>query len=555
MKRQRKQPTSSHDSQQSSPALDWSRPDDFNGLPKYDAIATAGDAKWNGNAALHAVTFIQTMCRFTEGSWSGKQFILQKWQRDLIANLYGWIRPDGTRRYRKAHVLIPRKSGKTETAAAILLYSLLADDEPTPECVGIARDREQAKLCFKRAKRMVELEPQMSSMVEVFQNRLVSPAVHGVYKVLSSDAPGAHGLNVSACVADEIHSMENRRDLWDAVATSQGARKQPLMLSITTAGTLRESLEFDLFQYGQKVCEGVIQDPSFLPCMYYADEADDWQSPDTWRKANPSLGTTVSLDWYAAEAKRAVDQPSHETPFRTYFLCQHVSASSRWLRMSDWDECEREIDEASLAKIPCYLGIDLGQTQDLSSLAAVWVDGDRIVVKSWNFAPEVGAAIRARRDGVPYLQWQERGWLTLTPGDTTDYAFIVKQIEEIASRYKIRMIGYDPYNSQNLANDLEHKGMNVVRVPQSFLNLSTPTRMWERAVTGKTLEHDGNPALAFAMANTVVETDFAGNPRPSKRRSVERIDPLVAAIVALAASLHDEKIGASVYEKRGLTWL
>ena len=534
---------------------DYRKPNAFNHIPNYDAIKTAEGSSWSARSAEHAVTFIESMCRHSMGDKAGTKFVLLPWQLNLVANLYGWVRKDGTRRYRQCHVLVPRKSGKTELAAALALYHLLADAEPTPEVVGIARDREQARLCFSRAKRMAEQEPRMKRNLEFYQSRITAPDLFGAYKVLSADAPSAHGLNVSACIADEIHSMENRRDLYEAVMTSMGARRQPMMVSITTAGTLRESLEFDMFTYGQKICEGVVENAAFLPCLYYAADTDDWQDEKVWYKSNPSLGETVKVGWYKEECKRAADQPSYETPFRTYYLCQHVTSANRWLRMSDWDLCKAEFDEEEMRTLPCYLGIDLGQTSDISSVAAVWIDGERMWVKSWNYAPEEGAASRARRDGVPYLEWAQRNWMTLTTGDTTDYNFIVGQIDAICKRHKVRMIGYDPYNAQNVGNDLESRGLKVVRVPQSYLNLSTPTKMWERGVVGKTLTHDGNPVLAWAMSNCVVEQDFAGNSRPSKRKSVEKIDPVVAAIVALGASLHDEKVSASIYEKRGIAWL
>jgi phage terminase large subunit-like protein len=518
-------------------------------------MATAGSTVWCADSARHAIEFIERLCRYTEGAWAGKPFVLLPWQRALVGNLYGWKRPDGTRRYRQAHILIPRKAGKTELAAALALYHLLADDEPTPEVVGIARDRSQAKLCLTRASRMALAEPLIAQRTEQYQGRLVAPQSYGVYKVLSADAPSAHGLHVSAAIADEVHAMENRRELWEAVMTAMGARQQPLMVSITTAGVLRESLEHDLFTYGQRVCEQTISNPSFLPCLHYADAEAPWDKEETWRQANPSLGYTTKVEWYEQEAKRAHDQPSYESPFRTYYLCQHITAAERWIRMSEWEGCMEEIDLDRLRGLPCYMGIDLAQTTDLSCVSVVWVDGDRLIVRCWSFAPEVGAQIRARRDGVPYLEWSRRGWLTITGGDTTDYSYILKQIDELAQRFRPRIIGYDPYNAQNLAHELESKGLNVVRVPQSFLNLSTPTRMWERAISGKKLSHDGNPVLSWAMSNTVIERDASENPRPSKRRSVERIDPVVASIIAVAASLHDERQAASVYEERGLIWL
>lgn len=536
-------------------SAEWSA-EAFNTLPNYDAIATAGSARWEPKAARHAVEFIGQVCRYTEGSWAGQPFALLPWQRALVGNLYGWIRPDGTRRYRQCHVLVPRKSGKTELAAALALYHLLADDEPTPEVVGIARDRAQAKLCLKRAMRMAEQDPSLSAMTQAYSHRLVAPSAYGMFRVLSADAPSAHGLNVSACIADEVHAMENKRELWEAVMTSMGARKQPLMVSITTAGTLRESLEYELFQYALRVCERSIDNPAFLPCLHYAPEDAKWDDPQTWKACNPSLGITTTMDWYKEEAQRARDQPSYEAPFRTYYLCQHITSAARWIRMADWDACKVEsLDEEAMLKMPCYLGIDLAQTTDLTSISAVWVDAERMMVRSWNYAPEVGAAVRSKRDAVPYEDWSRQGWLTLTEGDTTDYAYVLKQVLSLAERYKPRVIAYDPYNAQNLANELDGKGLPVARVPQSYIHLSTPTRMFEKAVLGRTLAHEGNPVLSWALSNAVIERDANDNPRPSKRKSIERIDPVIATVIALAASLHDESKTANVYEQRGLIWL
>lgn len=536
-----------------SPSAKW-QPEAFNTIPNYDAIATAESCTWSWQSAKHAITFIETLCRYTQGEWEGRAFALFPWQRALVGNLYGWLRPDGTRRYRQCHLLIPRKSGKTELASALALYHLLADDEPTPSVIGIARDRNQARLCLDRACRMAINEPRLKAKTQQFQMALTAPETYGSYKVLSSDAPSAHGLNVSACIADEIHAMENRKELWEAVMTSMGARRQPMMISITTAGTLRESLEYELFDYGTKVCQRVINNPAFLPCLHYAPPEADWTSKATWKQANPSLGLITTNEWYSSEAQKAKELPSYETPFRTYYLCQHVSASDRWVRMSDWDACKTEFDVTSLHGLPCYIGLDLAQTTDISSVTAVWIDGDSLWVKNWNYAPEEGARQRSRRDAVPYEDWARRGYMTLTSGDVTDYSFIATQIEALCLEHKVKMVAYDPYNAQNIANNLETKGINVVRVPQSFLNLSSPTRMWESAVVSHKLHHDGNPVLTWAMSNVVVDKDANGNFRPSKKRSVERIDPVVAGIIALSASLADDSLAKHVYEKRGIVW-
>ena len=533
------------------PAAKW------NTLPGYDAIATAGNCTFDEKAADHVIRFIESACKLTTSSWAGMPFKLLPWQRALIANAYGWMRPDGTRRYRRVHILVPRKCGKTELGAALALYHLLADDEPTPEVISIANDRAQAGRCLEAAKRMIRAEPMLEGRTEVYQHRIIVPTTAGVYKVMSSEAPSAHGLNTSACIADEVHAMENRRELWEAIETSVGARKQPMLITITTAGTLRESLEFEMYDYACKVRDRVIDNPYFLPVVYSANEADDWTSPDVWRKCAPSLGHTVHESYYSEKCKEAQEQPSMEAPFRTYYLCQHITASSRWLRMSDWDACKKDFDMASLAGLPCYLGIDLGETSDLTALTAVWTDREEIWVRSWAYAPDDGAQRRQRRDKVPYLDWSRQGHLVLTPGDATDYEFMRREILRLVGEHRVQCIGYDPYNASGLAQQLENDGLKIKRVPQSFYYMSEPTKRWEAAVTNHRLRHDGNPILTWAMSNAVVELDSNNNPRVSKRRSTEKVDPVVAGIVALAVALDAIPAvqQASPYSERGILWL
>lgn len=526
-----------------------------NTIPGYDAIASAGDAVFVPEAAEHTLRFIEQLCTYAKGMWAGQRFRLLPWQRAVVANLYGWIRPDGTRRYRECGIWIPRKNGKTELAAPLGLYHLLADDEPTPEVVSIAADLKQAKLVFARAKSMIRAEPELEARTELYEHRIVAPTAGGVWGALSSDAPTAHGLHVSFLIADEIHAMGNRRELWEAVQSSMGARRQPLTVAITTAGTLRESLEFDQYDYAAKVRDGVVDNPSYLPVIYEAPEAMDWKSPEAWAIANPSLGITVQEQWLATECKRAQEQPSYETPFRTLHLNQHVTADTRWVRMSDWDAGAGEIDYDRLRGLPCFLGIDLGEVSDLTSLTAVWIDGDELWVRSWSYAPEEGAQRRERRDRVPYLDWARRGYLTLTPGDATDYEFLRAEVKRIAAEHRIVCVGYDPNNAGGLSQQLQNDGLPLKRVPQSFVCMSGPTRRWEAAVVGRKIHHDGNPVLTWAMSNTVVELDAGNNPRPSKRRSVEKIDPVVAGIVALAVALDSPAVQPSPYEARGIAWL
>jgi len=525
-------------------------------IPGYDAIGTAGGRyTFDPEAAAHALDFIEGLCHYAKGSWAGKPFRLLPWQVILVSNLYGWLDSRGLRRYRQCGVWVPRKNGKTELCAPLGLYHLLGDSEPTPEVVSIAADRAQAKLVFERAKAMVRAEPELSSRLEVYAHKILCPVEGGSWLPMSSDAPTAHGLHISFAICDEVHAMHNRRELWEAIQTSMGARTQPLLLSITTAGTRRESLEADLFSFSCKVRDGILDTPSYLPVIYSLDELEDWRDEKLWARANPSLGVTFPIDFLRGEAKRAHDQPAFETAFRTLHLNQHVSSDLRWLRMADWDLCESEILDTDLALLPCYLGFDLGEVSDLTSLTAVWMGEGVYYLRSWSYAPEDRAELRQAAHRVPYLDWARDGFLTLTPGNVTDYGFMRSEILRIAGANKVVAVGYDPANAGGISQQLEADGLKLFRVPQSYAQLSTPTKRFEAAVTSHVLRHEKNPLFAWALSNVTIELDSNQNIRPSKRRSGDKIDPVVSAIIALGVALDHSSVIPSPYSDRGFLML
>lgn len=534
-----------------------------NRIPGYDAIATAGDCRFIPEAAAHVLRFLSTAVCFAKGKWSGKPMVLLPWQVAIVANAFGWYRPDGTRRYRRVGLWVPRKAGKTELLAGIGHYHHLADDEPTPEVYVMAKDGEQAGVLFGRAIEMAKSSPLIADRVRIVRKAILCPGNGGFFKIRTADAGSAHGASTSALLADEIHALGNDRDLWDAMTSSMGARDQPLTWSITTAGILPESLEASEHEYASKVRDGTFDDPSFLPVIYEAGIDDDWTSPAVWRRANPSLGVTVPESYYAEECRKAERQPRFETTFRTLYLNQRVTASVRWLRLADWNACydddathEPEALDAKLRGKPFYLGIDFGSVDDLCALFGLWLDdGGRVHYRAWCYAPREAAERRAELGRVPYLQWAEKGWLTLTPGDTTDYGFLLAEVERLAKRHRVTAIGYDPNNAGDAGNRLDALGFTVRRVPQSFSALATATRRFEADVRNHKAKHDGNPVLKWCVSNAVVEQDANENPRPSKRRSVEKIDAVVAGVIAQAVALEVLPVGPSPYNERGVTWL
>jgi len=503
-----------------------------------------------------AIKFISAL-KFTKGEWAGRPFILQPWQKKFIRKLFGYVNKDGTRRYRTAYLEIPRKNGKSELAAAIALYLLFADGEPGAEIYSAAADREQASLVFNAAATMVRKSKWLSGISRIVdsQKRIVFYKKNSFYRAISSEAYSKHGFNAHAVVYDELHVAPNR-DLWDTLQTSMGARRQPLMLAITTAGYDRNSICWEVHEYARQVRDGVIKDPSFLPVIYSADPEDDWTDEKVWAKANPNLGVTIKLDFLRQECQRAKEIPAYQNTFRRLYLNQWTQQDTRWIDMEAWRECGGKVDYEELANLRCWAGVDLSTTTDISSCALVFEpDSDGVVhVLSYNWVPRENIAARVRRDRVPYDLWAQQGHITATEGNVIDYDYIrIAITDEIKRRFPLlQVVGYDPWNATKWAIDLESEGVPVMEVRQGFKTMSPACKELERLIIGRKLRHNNNPVLTWAMDNLVVAQDPAGNIKPAKDKSTERIDPAVAVIIAISAMLQSEAPEESAYESRGV---
>lgn len=503
-----------------------------------------------------AIKFISALT-FTKGEWAGRPFILQPWQKKFIRKLFGYVNKDGTRRYRTAYLEIPRKNGKSELAAAIALYLLFADGEPGAEIYSAAADREQASLVFNAAATMVRKSKSLSKISRIIdsQKRIVFYKKNSFYRAISSEAYSKHGFNPHAVVYDELHVAPNR-DLWDTLQTSMGARRQPLMLAITTAGYDRNSICWEVHEYARQVRDGVIKDPSFLPVIYSADPEDDWTDEKVWAKANPNLGVTIKLDFLRQECQRAKEIPAYQNTFRRLYLNQWTQQDTRWIDMEAWRECGGKVDYEELANLRCWAGVDLSTTTDISSCALVFEpDSDGVVhVLSYNWVPRENIAARVRRDRVPYDLWAQQGHITATEGNVIDYDYIrIAITDEIKRRFPLlQVVGYDPWNATKWAIDLESEGVPVMEVRQGFKTMSPACKELERLIIGRKLRHNNNPVLTWAMNNLVVAQDPAGNIKPAKDKSTERIDPAVAVIIAISTMLQSEAPEESAYESRGV---
>jgi phage terminase large subunit-like protein len=517
-----------------------------------EPLATGG--YWfDGAAADRACAFFERVLTHTKGEWAGQPLKLADWQAERIVRpLFGWKRADGTRRYRQAFIMIPRKSGKSTLAAGIALYLLLADGEPGAEVYSAAADRDQAAIVFEMAKQMADASPHIRKRVQTFKRALVVPGTASSYKVLSSEAYTKHGLSAHGIVVDEVHALPDR-ELWDVLTTSTGARRQPLTVAITTAGYDRGSLCFELYEFACKVRDGIVDAPSFLPVIYEAAATDDWKSPATWRKAHPNLSVSVKEEYFAAECERAQQLPAYENTFRRLLLNQWTEQDTRWLPMDQWDACAGELPD--LAGRACYAGLDLSTTTDISALVLAFPIGAKLHLLPFFWVPGDNIATRARRDRVPYDVWVRAGLIEATEGNVVDYRVIRQRINELGQRYQIKEIAFDRWNATQLSTELQGDGFEMVAFGQGFASMAAPTRELERRVLGREICHGAHPVLRWMASNVAVTQDPAGNLKPDKAKSTERIDGIVAALMALGRAMHAEEERPSAYADGGFTFV
>jgi phage terminase large subunit-like protein len=468
----------------------------------------------------------------TKGPHAREPFRLRPWQERIVRQLFTQ-RPDGLRQYRTCLLMLPRKNGKTELAAALVVYFLLFDGEIGGEIYSAAADRDQASLVFHVVAQMLRNDPELEAMVEIVdsQKRIVHRDSGSVYRAISAEAASKHGFNASAVIYDELHAAPNR-DLWEVLASSTGARAQPLVMAISTAGYDRHSMLWELYSHAKNVAETPALDPSFLPIIYEAPADADWRDEAVWAQCNPALGDFRRLDEMQEKAARAQQVPAQENVFRRLYLNQWTEQASRWIGLDQWDACQAP---AVAWSGPCFVGMDLASTQDLTALVGVYPDaeGPGFAVRAVAFLPGDRLRERAARDRVPYEQWVRDGHLIITPGNIAEYDRVREELNRWAETSDVREVGYDQHNATQLVTNLQKDGFNLVPIRQTFLGLSAATKTLERKILSRALRHDGHPVLRWNLSNVAIETDAEGNMKPSKRASLARIDLIAALVMAV----------------------
>ena len=484
--------------------------------------------------------------RHTQGEWAGRPLNPDPWQvAYLLAPVFGWVAPDerGTsaRIIRKVWVEIPRKGGKTTLAGGIAAYLTTADGEPGAQVYAVAAGKQQARYCFDPVKAIATKSPDLGPHVRITADRIIHTASSSYFTVVSSIAELLHGANVHGAIIDELHVHKDGA-LVEAIETGMGARRQPLMVSITTADESRQTTVYaQRHERIEQLARGAFKDASTFGVIWAADPADDPFLEATWRKANPGFGISPTRRFMVDAAAQAQQSPANLASFLRLHLNIRTKQDVRYLDLKAWDRNRADFSEPDLAGLECYGGLDLASTKDLTALCWDFPDADgghRAIWRLW--LPEDELADFNRRTAGAGSVWVRQGWLKLTPGNAVDYGFIRQVINEDRAKFGVRELAIDRWNSSQIVTDLQGDGLTVIPMGQGFASMSSPTKELQRLILQGCYHHRGDSAVRWQVDNFAVEMDAPGNVIPSKKKAADKIDALAAAIMALDRAIRHE---------------
>lgn len=523
------------------------------------ANAPALGLRWDTHAAQHALRFFDYL-RHSKGRWNRERFVLAPWQAFIVGCLFGWKREDGTRRYRIAFIEVPRKNGKTTLAAAIGLYLLVCDREAGAEVYSAATKRDQAKLVFEDAKALVASCPGLAKRIERYRYSLQIPSSRSKFEPLGADSDTLDGLNPFVAICYEIHAWKSR-DLWDVLLTGMGAREQPLALAITTAGDFADSIYNELRSDAEQILEAVgqadgLRDDAVFAFIATVDAEDDWTDEAAWWKANPNLGVSLKIEELREVIGRAKRQPASQNKTKRNRLNIRTQALNAWLRLDQWDKGGEPFDEEELKGKPCWGGLDLASKDDLNAFSLVFPWGDlrgRPVYrfKLWVWCPSDAEEFAAQKLRRKLFPWAPR-WVGFTEGQTADYPVIEETILGASRDYDLRAVAFDPWGAESTAQRLVAAGVKAFKFVQNTRYYNEPCCAFERAVIDGRVRHNGNPLFRWMVGNATAAMNGDGFIMPSKKKSRDKIDGLVASVMALGCNLRmPAEESESVYETRG----
>lgn len=502
-----------------------------------------GDYYFDEKEASRPCWFIENLTH-TKGELAGRAIHLEPWQCFLLTTLFGWKAKAGNRRFRSAYVEVGRGNGKSTLLSGIGLFCLCADHEPGAEVYSFATTREQAKIVFGDAQTMARGNRALQEAygLEVTAHALYVPATNSTFQAKSAEGSTLDGLNTHLAIIDELHAHK-KRDVFDVVETSLGKRRNSLMVSITTAGVDRTGICYEQRTLVTKILSGSLQDESYFGIIYTLDPDDDWKSDEALAKANPNWGVSVRPEVIRALQAKAIATPSAENNFKTKHLDVWCNADVGWMDMKAWDACADEsLDESDFDGEPCWLGLDLASTSDMTAKVKIFqrkIDGSShyyLFGDYWLPRTAIERGVNSQYQGWEYL-----GYLHVCEGPVTDFAEIRDSILEDCGRYSVQSVAYDPFQAVQLSKELSDDGVPMVLCKQTVAGLSDPMKQFQALVLDHRLHFNGDPVLTWMVSNVVCHVDVKENIYPRKDAPENKIDGVVAGIMALSrALLNDE---------------
>jgi phage terminase large subunit-like protein len=498
--------------------------------------------KFNPQQGLRVIQFVESFCCHLRGELEGQLIKLEPWQQAMLYILYGWQWADtGFRRFRIAYIECGKGNGKSTWASALALYELIGFGEAGAEVYAVAVDKTQARVVFDDAVLMVKQSPSLAKRIKSHTNNLHVPGTASKFQPLAANYGSLEGKRPQCFIADELHAWGYGAEvMWTGLVNALGKRDSPILIVITTAGSGEESVCKRQHAYSEKVLTGTLQADDWFAWVCCLDDGDDYTDPATWIKANPNLGVSVREKDLAALLNQATGDPASLNEVLRVRFGIWTQTSVAYFPMDQWAQCNEPIDLESLKNQPCFGGLDLSTTTDISAFVLLFPPyGDRTkwVVLPYFFLPKDNIAKRCQRDRVPYDLWARQGYFQLTPGNVIDYEYIRKEITELSDVFNIKEIAFDPWNCQESATWLMNHGFVVSPLRQGFPSLHGPTKRLLELILTHDLAHLDNPVLRWMASNVVVDSDANSNVKPNKEKSAEKIDGISALICALSRAM------------------
>lgn len=510
--------------------------------------------QFNAEKAIKVCQFIELLPHI-KGPLANTPIVLEPWQVFILTTIFGWVNKDGKRRFRRVYIEVPRGNGKSALSSGVGLYMLAGDDEGGAEVYSLATTRDQARIVFGDAQQMARkcagLREQLG--VEVLAHNINVMRTASKFEALSAEGSTLDGLNIHFGCIDELHAHKTRA-VYDVVETGTGKRDQSLLWVITTAGSNRSGICYEARTFVTKLLDGIFEDESQFGVVYGLDEGDDWTTEEALIKANPNWGVSVRPEVVLPLQQKAMQLPSATNNFKTKHLNEWVNADVAWMDMRSWDSCSNpDLSIEDFAGKPCYIGLDLASKTDIAALVALFPTEDgKYAAFAKYYLPE-DTIFDGRNSQYP--GWQQVGRILATPGSVIDYEYIENDLIDLCARFEVKEIPYDPWQATQLATRMIDKGLPMVEMRASVANFSEPMKNLEALTLQGKLLHDGDPVLTWMVSNVVAHLDAKDNIYPRKERPENKIDGVVALIMALNRAQINAGQGPSVYEERGVLML